>query len=37
MTDINKEWNKKRPDVIAEFVQHIPMFYLTKQPFRPAF
>jgi gluconate 5-dehydrogenase len=25
MTDINREWNEKRPDVIAEFVRHIPM------------
>src|SRR5438067_7281430 len=24
MTDINREWNEKRPDVIAEFVKHIP-------------
>ncbi len=25
MTDTNREWNEKRPDVIAEFVRHIPM------------
>jgi NAD(P)-dependent dehydrogenase (short-subunit alcohol dehydrogenase family) len=25
MTDTNREWNEKRPDVIAEFVKHIPM------------
>jgi NAD(P)-dependent dehydrogenase (short-subunit alcohol dehydrogenase family) len=25
MTDINRDWNEKRPDVIAEFVKHIPM------------
>lgn len=25
MTDTNKEWNAKRPEVIAEFVRHIPM------------
>lgn len=25
MTDVNREWNRKRPEVIAEFVQHIPM------------
>jgi len=25
MTDVNREWNEKRPDVIAEFVRHIPM------------
>lgn len=25
MTDANREWNERRPDVIAEFVKHIPM------------
>jgi gluconate 5-dehydrogenase len=25
MTDTNREWNERRPDVIAEFVKHIPM------------
>jgi gluconate 5-dehydrogenase len=25
MTDKNQEWNDKRPEVIAEFVKHIPM------------
>ena len=25
MTDTNRQWNKERPDVIAEFVKHIPM------------
>jgi gluconate 5-dehydrogenase len=25
MTDTNRAWNVKRPDVIAEFVKHIPM------------
>jgi NAD(P)-dependent dehydrogenase (short-subunit alcohol dehydrogenase family) len=25
MTDINREWNERRPDVIAAFVQNVPM------------
>lgn len=25
MTDTNREWDRKRPEVIAEFVKHIPM------------
>ncbi len=25
MTDTNREWNARRPEVIAEFVRHIPM------------
>ena len=25
MTDANREWNARRPEVIAEFVKHIPM------------
>ena len=25
MTDANREWNVRRPEVIAEFVKHIPM------------
>jgi NAD(P)-dependent dehydrogenase (short-subunit alcohol dehydrogenase family) len=25
MTDTNREWNERRPEVIAEFVKHIPM------------
>jgi gluconate 5-dehydrogenase len=25
MTDTNRQWNEKRPEVIAEFVKHIPM------------
>jgi NAD(P)-dependent dehydrogenase (short-subunit alcohol dehydrogenase family) len=25
MTDTNREWNERRPEVIAEFVTHIPM------------
>ncbi len=25
MTDTNREWNERRPEVIAEFVRHIPM------------
>lgn len=25
MTDANREWNDRRPDVIAEFVRHVPM------------
>lgn len=25
MTDTNREWNERRPGVIAEFVKHIPM------------
>lgn len=25
MTDTNREWNARRPEVIAEFVKHIPM------------
>lgn len=25
MTDTNREWNERKPEVIAEFVQHIPM------------
>ncbi len=25
MTDANREWNERRPEVIAEFVKHIPM------------
>ncbi|WP_370651346.1 SDR family NAD(P)-dependent oxidoreductase [Luteitalea sp. TBR-22] len=25
MTDVNREWNEKRPDVIEAFVKHIPM------------
>jgi NAD(P)-dependent dehydrogenase (short-subunit alcohol dehydrogenase family) len=25
MTDVNREWNEKRPDVIEAFVQNIPM------------
>jgi gluconate 5-dehydrogenase len=25
MTDANREWNARRPEVIAEFVKHVPM------------
>ncbi len=25
MTDINRQWNERRPDVIAAFVQNVPM------------
>lgn len=25
MTDTNRDWNRRRPEVIAEFVKHIPM------------
>jgi NAD(P)-dependent dehydrogenase (short-subunit alcohol dehydrogenase family) len=25
MTDANREWNERRPEVIAEFVKHVPM------------
>lgn len=25
MTDANREWNQRRPEVIAEFVRHVPM------------
>lgn len=25
MTDANREWNERRPEVIAEFLQHVPM------------
>lgn len=25
MTDTNRDWNERRPEVIAEFVQHIPI------------
>lgn len=25
MTDANREWNDRRPEVIAEFLQHVPM------------
>ena len=32
MTDANREWNERRPEVIAEFLKHVPMGRAGEPP-----